>query len=924
MEWIASRALNYIKHKKFMKKCMEKVDIINRLENELQKLTDDELRRKTEEFRNKLQSQNVSLDDILPEAFATVREASVRVLGIRPFDVQLIGGMILHSGSIAEMKTGEGKTLCAILPAYLNALSGIQVHIITVNDYLATTHAEEMEPLYTYLGLTVGAIHSNADNKEELYTRDILYIEGSENVFQYLRDMMKFDDNFMVKRGYKFAIVDEADSVMIDEARNPFIISGEPEYASVDMCIRMSEIIHDLDPEDYVVNEKLKYASFTDKGFKKLEDILSSEYGNIFSVENINIMHHANQALRAGKLMRRDIDYIVRNGEVLIVGEGTGRVMDGRRYSDGLHQAIEAKEKVKIEPENKTIASITYQNFFKLYDKLSGMTGTAMTEASEFSEIYNVDVYEVPTNKPVIRKDDVDSIFPNGVLKTKAIVEMVQELNSTGQPILIGTISVEESEYFSEILSNIGIKHNVLNARHHGNEAKIIAEAGKFGAVTIATSMAGRGTDIKLGGKDESDKERIVSLGGLCVICTQRHENRRIDNQFRGRSGRQGDPGYTKFFVSPDDYIIVTYIGKISIGGDKPITSSFGTKMIALAQSSIGAMNFESKKNTLKYDDVSNAQRKVIYDARLCIIRSKYNLEDINYASRNYIYLLLDKYLPAGRIDEWDTKGLSKTLKSSYGINIKIDSEKSFEEIEMQIISACTEKISEAYSVNSSDEDFKRIFSREILSHLDHLWKNNVHNLEQVRSCIHLESYGQKDPFQSYQIIAYDNFKRLIDDITQYIVDQYIIHAIEYAKNIKQVIKIANINNMSIITFLVGAFIHALKDSAIEVSILSTISLLKMGSSEEKIINKVKKDIDSSPSTEFAFMFIIRLIKKISTGNELEDTRIIMDFLNEFKDKETDFIKLISNYRINRGLMNEICNISVLYAYKYIKKSIKN
>ena len=673
---------------KEVKRVMPIVNKINSLEPEMEKLTDHELKEKTEYFKKQL-SEGKKLDDILPEAFAVVREASKRALGMRHFDVQLIGGIILHQGRIAEMKTGEGKTLVATLPVYLNALEGKGVHVITVNDYLAKRDSEWMGKLYKFLGLSVGLVIAGMDPqaKQKAYAADITYGTNNEFGFDYLRDNMVIYKNQLVQRGLHYAIVDEIDSILIDEARTPLIISGRANESSdlykradnfvkkleakviVEEDVKDFEQAEDNEKYDYIVDLKAKSASLTQKGIKKAEEFFNLE--NFNDLENSTIVHHVNQALRANGVMKKDIDYIVKDGEVLIVDEFTGRIMYGRRYNNGLHQAIEAKEKVKIADESKTLATITFQNFFRMYDKLSGMTGTAMTEESEFEEIYNLDVVEIPTNKPMVRKDENDVIYKNEKAKFKAVVESVKESHVKGQPVLIGTVSIEKSEKLSKLLNEARIPHEVLNAKSHEKEAMIVAQAGKFGAVTIATNMAGRGTDIMLGGNSEylakeemrknrvpenlieesntyyetddqeilrareefkklvskydekikEEKQKVIDAGGLKIIGTERHESRRIDNQLRGRSGRQGDVGESRFFIGLDDDLMKIFGGDaitkvyntLGADEDKPIASRLISRAVENAQKKVEGRNFSIRKNVLKYDDVMNAQRVIIY-----------------------------------------------------------------------------------------------------------------------------------------------------------------------------------------------------------------------------------------------------------------------------------------------------------------------
>ena len=699
---------------KEVKRVMPIVKKINELEEEISKLTDSELRAKTDYFKKQL-AEGKTLDDILPESFAVVREASKRALGMRHFDVQLIGGIILHQGRIAEMKTGEGKTLVATLPVYLNALEGKGVHVITVNDYLAKRDSEWMGKLYKFLGLSVGLVVAGMEpyQKQKAYAADITYGTNNEFGFDYLRDNMVIYKNQLVQRGLHYAIVDEIDSILIDEARTPLIISGRANQSSdlykkandfvkkLEAKVIVEEDVKDYDQAednekyDYIVDLKAKSASLTQKGIKKAEQFFGLE--NFNDLENSTLVHHVNQALRAHGVMKKDIDYIVKDGEVLIVDEFTGRIMYGRRYNNGLHQAIEAKERVKIADESKTLATITFQNYFRMYDKLSGMTGTAMTEAQEFEEIYNLDVVEIPTNKPMIRKDENDVIYKNENAKFKAVVESIKQSHEKGQPVLIGTVSIEKSEKLSKLLQKEGIKHEVLNAKYHEQEAAIVAQAGKYGAVTIATNMAGRGTDIMLGGNSEflakeemrrnkvpepmieeadtyyetddqdilrareqfnklvskydeqikEEKEKVIAAGGLKIIGTERHESRRIDNQLRGRSGRQGDVGESKFYIGLDDDLMKIFAGDTitkvynTLGADEnmPIESRILTRAVESAQKKVEGRNFSIRKNVLKYDDVMNVQREIIYRERRQVLDG----ENVSDSIKNMITSVADE-----------------------------------------------------------------------------------------------------------------------------------------------------------------------------------------------------------------------------------------------------------------------------------------
>jgi len=677
-----------------LRRLHHKIEPINALESQFEALSDDALRGKTAEFRGRLENGE-PLDKILPEAFATVREASKRVLGMRPFDVQLIGGLVLHEGKIAEMRTGEGKTLVATMPTYLNAIAGKGVHVVTVNDYLARRDSEWMGQLHNYLGLSVGCILGNiADgDRKAAYAADITYGTNNEFGFDYLRDNMKFNLSQMVQRPFNFAIVDEVDSILIDEARTPLIISG-PSEGSVELYRQVNSIIPRLDPVDYEIDEKAKTVALSEEGNEHVEELLRTSgimtEGNMYDAQNIALVHHTNQALRAHKMFARDTDYIVKDDKVIIIDEFTGRMMEGRRYSEGLHQALEAKEQVQIQNENQTLASITFQNYFRLYPKLSGMTGTAQTEATEFAEIYNLGVVEIPTNVPVARQDDDDQIYKSLADKYESIGELVKECRERQQPVLVGTVSIEKSELLSEILKKKKIPHNVLNARFHEQEAHIVSQAGRPGMVTIATNMAGRGTDIKLGGNAEMriaaevdpswddakkqeaieqierevkrDQEVVKNAGGLFIVGTERHESRRIDNQLRGRSGRQGDPGASIFFLSVEDDLMRIFASdrmegllksQIGLKDGEALTHPWLSKALEKAQARVEAQNFEIRKNLLKFDNVMNDQRKVIYEQRREIMEANEELDDLITEMRHDIIGdLINRTCPEGSYAE--------------------------------------------------------------------------------------------------------------------------------------------------------------------------------------------------------------------------------------------------------------------------------
>ena len=825
---------------KEVKRVMPIVEKINSLEPQIKELTDEQLKNKTNEFKEQLK-QGKTLDDILPEAFAVVREASRRVLGMRHFDVQLIGGIILHQGRIAEMKTGEGKTLVATLPVYLNALTGKGVHVITVNDYLAKRDSEWMGKLYKFMGLSVGLVIAgmNPKEKQKAYNCDITYGTNNEFGFDYLRDNMVIYKEQLVQRGLEYAIVDEIDSILIDEARTPLIISGRANQSS-ELYKKANDFVKKLTPKiiveedvkdkaqeednenyDYIVDLKAKSASLTQKGIKKAEQAFNLE--NFNDIENSTIVHHVNQALRAHGIMKKDIDYIVKDGEVLIVDEFTGRIMYGRRYNNGLHQAIEAKEGVKIADESKTLATITFQNYFRMYNKLSGMTGTAMTEEDEFEEIYNLDVVSIPTNKPMIRKDQNDAIYKNENAKFNAIVQSIKESHEKGQPVLVGTVSIEKSEKLSNILKKEGIKHEVLNAKYHEKEAEIIAQAGKFGAVTIATNMAGRGTDIMLGGNSEylakqemrknkipenlieesntfyetedeeilnarktfkeleekydkeikEEKEKVIAVGGLKIIGTERHESRRIDNQLRGRSGRQGDPGESKFYIGLDDDLMKIFGGDMitkvynTIGMDEniPIENKIISNAVESAQKRVEGRNFSIRKNVLKYDDVMNAQREIIYKQRRQVLDG----ENINQNILNMIKSLAEEVVMqqfAGE-KEVNEEALNTNIKNIFGLDIS-DFVKENSKDQNAIVENLKETALAEYA--KKEEEIGSAQLRELerivmLKVVDQKWMDHIDSMDELKDGIGLRAYGQQDPVVKYRIEGMDMFDEMILDI---------------------------------------------------------------------------------------------------------------------------------------------------------------
>ena len=745
------------------------VEKINALEPQMQALTDDKLTGYTNKFRERL-ANGETLDDILPEAFAVVREGSRRVLGMRHFDVQLIGGMCLHEGRIAEMRTGEGKTLVATLPVYLNALTGEGVHMVTVNDYLARRDSEDMGRLYRYLGLTVGLVVHDMDFPERkfAYSRDVTFGTNNEFGFDYLRDNMVIYPEQMVQRKLHYAIVDEVDSILIDEARTPLIISG-PGAKSTDMYAVMAKAVAGLkEGIDYTVDEKQKTVAPADNTIPKVEKILG--INNLYAPENIELSHCFTAALRAKALMKRDRDYVVRNGEIIIVDEFTGRLMEGRRYSDGLHQAIEAKEGVKIQRESQTLATITFQNYFRMYDKLGGMTGTAKTEEDEFLKIYNLPVIVVPTNKPVIRKDYPDLIFKTKRAKYKAVGRAVTSLHAKGQPVLIGTTSITQSEELSAILKKNGIPHNVLNAKFHEKEAEIIAGAGQKGAVTIATNMAGRGTDIKLG-------EGVPELGGLFIIGTERHESRRIDNQLRGRAGRQGDPGASRFYLSLEDDLLRLFasdrisgiMDKLGMDEDEPIEHKLITNSIEHAQKKVEARNFDIRKHVLEYDDVMNQQREVMYGERRKILFGENLRENIMGMVKHIIRAEMDQYANAQLYpEEWQLDGLIEDAEKIYAPQGRLKKEE-LAAMSRDELQECLEKLAEEGYHNREllfgEDNMRELEKVVMLRVVDKKWMEHLDHMDMLRDGINLRAYGQRNPLVEYKIEALDMFEEMEADI---------------------------------------------------------------------------------------------------------------------------------------------------------------
>ena len=858
-------------NERLVRKFRPKVEAINALEGELEALSDDELRSRTEMFRQQLQ-EGTKLDDLLVPAFATVREAAKRTLGQRHFDVQLIGGMVLNNGDIAEMKTGEGKTLVATLPVYLNALTQRGVHVVTVNDYLAKRDAEWMGQVYKFLGLTIGCIVHDLDDdqRKAQYACDVTYATNNELGFDYLRDNMKMSAEEMVQRGHAYAIVDEVDSILVDEARTPLIISG-PIEDKAELYVAVDKFIPKLKPEHYEIDEKQRQVALSDEGNEFLEVVLD-EAGllkgtTLYDVENVTIVHHVNQALRAHKLFQRDKDYIVKGSDVVIIDEFTGRMMPGRRYSEGLHQALEAKEGADIQPENQTLASITFQNYFRLYDKLSGMTGTAATEAAEFMDIYGLDVIEIPTNVSIGRVDEDDEVYRTQDEKYRAIIMELSDAVRRGQPVLVGTASIEKSEYLSELLKDkkyvnelgkkiltqaeafksekeaeykahledVGqhlielaqkaksgealVPHQVLNARYHEQEANIIAQAGVPSAVTIATNMAGRGTDIQLGGnaefqlrdwaeeeeragrepsekdikkkKDEIEtdvtekKRRALDAGGLYVVATERHESRRIDNQLRGRSGRQGDPGRSKFYLALDDDLMRIFgsdkmegiLKKLGMQEGEAITHRWMNKSLEMAQKKVEARNYDARKYVLKYDDVMNDQRKVIFEQRLEIMGSEDVSETVEDLRHQVVGELVTKHIPEkAYAEQWDTAGLSEAVQQLFGLELPIgewaeEEGIADEEIEERLIKAVDER-SAKKAVEIGLELFRQIEKMVLLQTLDHLWREHLVMLEHLRQVIGFRAYGQRDPLNEYKTEAFVLFEALLARLREMVTGQ--------------------------------------------------------------------------------------------------------------------------------------------------------
>ncbi|MCT8127277.1 MAG: preprotein translocase subunit SecA [Alishewanella aestuarii] len=804
---------------RFLKKLKKTVLQINALEEQFTKLSDEQLKEKTSEFKQRVQA-GATLDDILPEAFATVREASKRVFNMRHFDVQLIGGMVLHQGKISEMRTGEGKTLTATLPAYLNALSGKSVHVITVNDYLAKRDAQTNEPLFTFLGLTVGVnVPGMAHHeKQQAYAADITYGTNNEFGFDYLRDNMAFSPQDRVQRDLAYAIIDEVDSILIDEARTPLIISGPAEDSS-ELYKQINKLVPLLEKQDkedeegkhgdghFTVDEKARQVYLTEQGQIKVEDMLReqgliAEHDTLFSAANITLLHHVYAALRAHQLFKRDVDYVVKDGEIVIVDEHTGRTMEGRRWSEGLHQAVEAKEGVRIQNENQTLASITFQNYFRLYDKLAGMTGTADTEAFEFQQIYGLETIVVPTNKPMVRDDMADLVYLTAEDKYNAIIADVLQARDAGRPVLVGTASIESSEYLSSLLNKAKIKHQVLNAKFHANEAQIIADAGRPGTVTIATNMAGRGTDIVLGGSLQAElkalgpdasseliektrtdwqqrHDAVIAAGGLHIIGTERHESRRIDNQLRGRAGRQGDPGSSRFYLSLEDALMRIFASdrmagmmrRLGMAPGEAIEHPWVSRAIENAQRKVEARNFDIRKQLLEFDDVANDQRKVVYEQRNDLLDATDIADTINAIREDVVERVINEYIPPQSLDEmWDIPGLEQRLQADFGVELPVgqwlkDDKKLFEE---KLRERIQQDVAAAYALKEQmvGEQVLRQFEKAImLQSLDSHWKEHLAAMDHLRQGINLRGYAQKNPKQEYKREAFELFTTMLENL---------------------------------------------------------------------------------------------------------------------------------------------------------------
>jgi preprotein translocase subunit SecA len=801
---------------RYVKQTMKVVAKINALEDEIAALSDDDLRAQTQIFRNRLEAGE-TLDDILPEAFATVREASKRTLGMRHFDVQMVGGIVLHRGEIAEMRTGEGKTLVATLATYLNAIEGKGVHVVTVNDYLATRDSEWMGQIHTFLGLTIGVIVPNLTEgqRREAYGCDITYATNNELGFDYLRDNMKMDRAQMVQRPFNYAIVDEVDSILVDEARTPLIISGPTDDRS-ELYQQVQLIVVQLVPEDYEADEKSRNVTLTEDGTEKAERLLEAagllQGSNLYDAENTMVVHHLDQALKANVMFKLDTDYIVKDDKVIIIDEFTGRMMDGRRWSNGLHQAVEAKEGVEIEPENQTLATITFQNYFRMYPKISGMTGTAATEAGEFHEIYKLNVVEIPTNLPVQRVDESDEFYKNTADKFGAIAKTIKEANERGQPVLVGTVSIEKSELLSEYLEKEGVEHRVLNARFHEQEAHIVAQAGRIGAVTIATNMAGRGTDIQLGGnldfriedelsemeagaaKDKAiakikeeiavEKAKVIESGGLFVLATERHESRRIDNQLRGRSGRQGDPGLSRFYLCLEDDLLRIFGSETlfarmmnnSLEDGEAIGGKWLSRAIETAQKKVEARNYDIRKQLVEYDNVMNDQRKVIYEQRSDIMDAEAVDDVLDDMFQESVNTIVGSHCPPETYPEqWDVDGLKKDTAEILGLQPDIDSWLQEEAMDPEVVETRLSELAmarlEEKRAAADPAIFRQIEKQILLQTMDHHWKEHLSTLDALRQVIYLRSYAQKNPINEYKQESFGLFENMLaairEDVTK-------------------------------------------------------------------------------------------------------------------------------------------------------------
>ncbi|MEQ1538996.1 MAG: preprotein translocase subunit SecA [Sphingorhabdus sp.] len=797
---------------RYVKQVMKVVAKINALEDDMAALSDEELTAQTQRFRDRLEAGE-TLDDILPEAFATVREASVRTLGMRHFDVQMVGGIVLHRGEIAEMRTGEGKTLVATLATYLNAIEGKGVHVVTVNDYLASRDSEWMGRIHTFLGLTIGVIVPNLSESERraAYACDITYATNNELGFDYLRDNMKMERTQMVQRAFNFAVVDEVDSILVDEARTPLIISGPTDDRS-ELYQQVQLIVVQLDADDYEADEKSRNVTLTEDGTEKAERLLENagllQGSNLYDAENTMVVHHLDQALKANVMFKRDTDYIVKDEKIIIIDEFTGRMMDGRRWSNGLHQAVEAKEGVRIEPENQTLATITFQNYFRMYPKISGMTGTAATEAGEFHEIYKLNVVEIPTNLPVQRIDESDEFYKNTADKFAAIARTIKEANERGQPVLVGTVSIEKSELLSEYLNKDGVEHSVLNARFHEQEARIVAQAGRLGTVTIATNMAGRGTDIQLGGnldfriddelsdmeagaakdaaieriKEEiaAEKDRVREAGGLFVLATERHESRRIDNQLRGRSGRQGDPGLSRFYLCLEDDLLRIFGSETlfarmmnnSLEDGEAIGGKWLSRAIETAQKKVEARNYDIRKQLVEYDNVMNDQRKVIYEQRSDIMDAEAVddvLDDMFLETVNTI--VADHCPPDTYPEQWNVDGLKTDVADILGLQPDIDGWMQEEAMEPEVVETRLSEMATAKLAAKRDAAdpaiFRQIEKQILLQTLDHHWKEHLSTLDALRQVIYLRAYAQKNPINEYKQESFGLFERMLAAIRE-------------------------------------------------------------------------------------------------------------------------------------------------------------